>query len=191
MKLRFIRIICLIVGLFLISMFILIGTNRTKNPATFTEDCALVLGCKIKGEKILPTLKFRLDKCLEYIQKNPDALIIVSGGKGRGELVAESVAMKRYLISKGISADKIIEENQSKNTRQNMQFSKTLLDARFPSRNYSVVCITTDYHSYRADKLSAKVNLAVSQYDAKNPWYSYPIAYCRESLSIIKMWMGL
>jgi len=178
-------------GIFMIVMFFIIGNNGTKNTTTFTEDCALVLGGGLRGEKILPTLQFRLDKCIEYMQHNPKALIIVSGGQGRGETICESVAMKRYLVSKGIDAGQIIEENQSKNTRQNMLYSKVVLDSLFSSGNYSVVCITSNYHAYRANKLSEKANLTLTHYNAKTGWYLYPAAYCRETLSIVKMWLGL
>ena len=188
---RFLIISLICIGIYLIGMFIFIGKQGMKNTTAFNEDCALVLGSGIRGEKILPTLQFRLDKCLDYIQHNPEALIIVSGGKGRNETISESEAMKRYLISKGVDPNRIIEENQSKNTRQNMQFSKALLDTRFPSGNYSVVCITSDYHAYRASKLSKKADLTVSHYSAKTAWYLYPAAYFRETLSIIKMWIGL
>jgi len=178
-------------GIYMISMFIFIGKQGTKNTTTFTEDCVLVLGGGLKKEKVVPTLRFRLDKCLDYLQHNPKAPVIVSGGMGRGETICESEAMKRYLVSKGVNANQIIEENQSKNTRQNMQFSKVIMDSIFPSGSYSVVCITSNYHAYRANKLAGKVNLSVSHYNAKTYWYLYPAAYCRETLSIIKMWLGL
>jgi len=178
------------IGIFMIIMFFIIGNTGKINTTTFTEDCALVLGGGLRGEKILPTLQFRLDKCINYLQQNPKALIIVSGGKGISESIAESVAMKRYLVAKGVSANQIVEESQSKNTRQNMQYSKVLLDSLFSSGNYSVVCITSDFHSYRAGKLSKKANLTVTHYNAKTVWYLYPVAYCRETLSIIKMWLG-
>lgn len=172
----------------MIGMFTLLGFQGRKNTATFTEDCVLVLGSGIRGEKILPTLQFRLDKCIEYLQHNPKALIIVSGGKGRNETICESEAMKRYLVSKGVDAERIYEDCNSKNTRENMAFSKMILDSLFPFGNYSVACITSDYHAYRAGKLSEKVDLSISHYNAKTAWYLYPAAYCRETLSIIKMW---
>jgi len=187
---RFLIISLICLGIYLLGMFIFIGKQGMKNTTTFNEDCALVLGCGIRGEKILPTLQFRLDKCLDYIQHNPKALIIVSGGQCRNETISEAEAMKRYLISKGVDSNRIIEENQSKNTRQNMQFSKNLLDTCFSSGNYSVVCITSDYHAYRANKLSKNANLTVSHYNSKTAWYLYPAAYFRETLSIIKMWIG-
>ena len=180
-----------VLGTFMIIMFFIFGWNGTKNTATFTEDCVLVLGGGIKGDKILPTLQFRLDKCIEYLQHNPKALIIVSGGQGVGETIAESIAMKRYLVSKGVNADQIVEENCSRNTRQNMQFSKILMDSLFSSGKYSVVCITSDFHAYRSGKLSKTVDLSVSHYNSRTLWYLYPMAYCRETFSIVKMWMGL
>jgi len=178
-------------GIYMIAMFIVIGTQGAKNTTTFTEDCVLVLGGGLRGEEILPTLQYRLDKCIDYLQHNPNVPVIVTGGQGRNETICESEAMKRYLVSKGVDANQIIEENQSKNTRQNMQFSKILMDSIFPSGNYSVVCITSDFHAYRANLLSKKANLSVSHYNAKTPWYLYPSAYCRETLSFIKMWIGL
>lgn len=187
---KLLNFILIIIGIYMICSFIFIGWRGAKNTATFKEDCVLVLGCGIRGEKVLPTLQFRLDKCIDYLQHNPKAIIIVSGGKGRGETICESEAMKHYLVSKGINADQIIEENQSKNTRQNMQFSKTILDTLYPSGVNSVACITSDFHAYRANILSKKSNISVSNYNSKTAWYLYPAAYCRETLSIIKMWMG-
>ena len=177
-------------AVFMMALFMLIGRNDMKNTTTFTEDCALVLGCGIRGEEILPTLKLRLDRCLEYLQHNPDAWIVVSGGQGRGEIMPESEAMKRYLVSKGVDSDRIIKEDQSLNTRENMLYSKKLMDAHFPSGDYSVVCITSGYHAYRAGVLARKADLTVSHYNSRILWYIYPSAYCRETLSIIKVWLG-
>jgi len=188
---RLIHGLLIVLGIYMMIMFMIIGRHGTKHTTTFTEDCALVLGGGLSGEEIVPSLQHRLDKCLEYLQHNPKALVIVSGGQGPGETICESVAMKRYLVSKGVDAGQIVEENQSKNTRQNMKFSKILLDSIFSSRNYSVVCITSDFHAYRAGKLSQKVDLTVSHYNSKIDWYLYPVSYCKETLSIIKMWMGL
>ena len=189
-RFRLLYLITGIVCLYMVSMITIIGIQAAKNTTTFTEDCVLVLGSGLCGEKILPTLQYRLDKCLDYLQHNPNALIIVSGGQGRGETICESEAMKRYLVSKGVNAGQIIEENRSKNTRQNMQFSKIILDAFFPSGNYSVVCITSGFHAYRAGKLSKMANLNLTHYNSKTAWYLYPQAYCRETLSVIKMWLG-
>ncbi len=170
-------------------MFIFIGFNGFDDTVKFDEDCVLVLGCGIRGEKILPTLQLRLDKCVEYLQRNPSALVIVSGGQGRNETISEAEAMKRYLVLKGVSAEQILEENHSRNTKQNFQYSKALMDSYFSSKPYSVACITSNYHAYRAKKLSEAAGLSVVQYSSGSRWYLYPSAYFREMLSIFKMWI--
>ena len=176
--------------LVVLGMFIFIGIKGSKNTAAFNEDCVLVLGCGIRGETILPTLQLRLDKCLEYLQQNPSALVIVSGGQGRNEAISEAEAMKRYLVSKGVDAEQIIEENQSRNTMQNFQYSKKLIDSYFSSKSYSVGCITSNYHAYRANKMAERTGLSIAQYNAVNCWYLYPSAYFREMLSIFKLWIS-
>jgi uncharacterized SAM-binding protein YcdF (DUF218 family) len=185
---KLINFTLLITSLFVIGMFIFIGIRGSKNTVKFNENCVLVLGCGIRGETILPTLQLRLDKCLEYLEKNPSALVIVSGGQGINETISESKAMKRYLVKNGINAKQIVEENQSHNTEQNFQYSKILID-KILKRNYSVACITSDYHSYRAKKLSVTVGLQITQYHSGSLWYLYPSAYFREMLSICKMWI--
>ena len=180
----------LIATLVMLGMFVFIGVKGSKNTVTFNEDCVLVLGCGIRGETILPTLQLRLDKCLEYLRKNPSALVIVSGGQGRNEAISEAEAMKLYLVSKGIDSAQIVEEKQSRNTMQNLQYSKKILDSRFSEKSYSVACVTSNYHSYRAEKLSMAIGLPIMRYNSANRWYLYPSAYFREMLSIFKMWIS-
>ena len=174
---------------FMTILSVFIARNGSKNTATFDEDCVLALGCGIRGETPLPTLRMRLDKCLEYLQHNPNAWILVSGGQGRNETIAEAEAMERYLVSKGVDPSQILQEDQSSNTAENMQFSKPILDQHFASKTYKVVCITSDYHAYRAQVLSEKYGIPVSHYNAPTPWHLYPSAYLREALSICKMWI--
>jgi uncharacterized SAM-binding protein YcdF (DUF218 family) len=173
---------------FMITMMIFVGIKGTKNTTTFDEDAVLVLGCGIRGEMPLPTMQQRLNKCLDYLQYNPDVLIVVSGGQGYNEAISEAEAMKRYLIAKGVNTSQIITEDQSRNTLQNMQFSKQILDNHFPS-GYTLVCITSNYHAYRAMVLATKQSLNPTSYNAETTWYLYPSAFSREILSICKMWV--
>jgi uncharacterized SAM-binding protein YcdF (DUF218 family) len=119
---KWLKFSLLFVTIFVAILFATLGIKGSKDTTTFDEEAVLVLGCGIRGETLLPTLKRRLDKCLEYLQHNPVALIVVSGGQGHNESISEAEAMKRYLISKGVNASQIIMENQSRNTKQNMQF---------------------------------------------------------------------
>ena len=184
------RMTLLIASLFVIGMFVFISVHGSRNTVRFNEDCVLVLGCGIRGETVLPTLQLRLDKCLEYLQHNPSAFVVVSGGQGRKEAISEAQAMKRYLVSKGVNAAQIVEENRSRNTKQNFHYSKALIERHFLSKSYTVACITSNYHAYRAKKLSEAAGLPIVQYSSKSRWYLYPSAYFRELLSICKMWIS-
>ena len=42
--------------------------------------------------------------------------------------ITESLAMKNYLVSKGINSSNIIEEDKATNTFENIRYSKKILD---------------------------------------------------------------
>ena len=87
-------------------------------PRTRKEvSCLIVLGAQVKGRSITDSLKRRLDKAQEYLERHPDTRVIVSGGKGKGEEVSEAKAMAGYLISCGIGQNRIILEDQSRTTK--------------------------------------------------------------------------
>jgi uncharacterized SAM-binding protein YcdF (DUF218 family) len=174
-------------ALFIFFMSGFIYFNSLKNTVDFKEDCVIVLGAAIKGTTVLPILKIRLEKSLEYLKNNPSALIIVSGGQLSGEDISEAEAMKQYLISNGVSADRIFKEDRSKNTLQNIKFSKVISDDYFNSENYTAACITSDFHSYRAGVLADKTGLKITHYHSQTPCHLLPMAYFREILSICKM----
>ena len=116
---------------------------------TYSEDAVIVLGAGIRGEEPTETLAKRLDVALEYHKKNPHAVIVVSGGQGHNEDITEALAMERYLVAAGVSADKIIKEERSTSTAENFAYSKELLDSHFDGE-YSVAFITNDFHIMRA-----------------------------------------
>jgi len=187
------RILNVLLGVWTVFMgflFAIIAINGAKNTTTFDEDCVLVLGCGLRGNVPMPALCMRLDKCLEYLQHNPNAIIVVSGGQGHSETISSAEAMKNYLVERGVNPSQILEENQSSNTVEDMEFSKPIMDKYFGSKTYKVVCITSNHHAYRAGILARKFGIPVSQYNADLLWYLYPVAYGREALSICKMWLG-
>lgn len=158
------------------------------DTVTYTEDALIVLGAGIDGEELSPQLKNRLNKAVEYSSRNSDAVIIVSGGQGAQETVTEALAMERYLIEKGISANRITREEASVSTRTNLNNSKKILDEIF-DYDYSVALITSDYHVYRASQYAQSAELNCSYMHADIEWYSAPMRYLRESAAIIKLWL--
>ena len=174
-----------VVTLLLIVEITFIAVYGRNDNADYKEDAVIVLGAGIKGEEVSGQLAYRLDKAVEYCNKNPDAVIVVSGGQGADELISEALAMERYLISKGISADRIIKEEESVSTYTNFVNSKKILDEYFEN-DYNAVFITGGYHIFRASQISQSVGLDCTHCHSEIDWYSAPVSYLRECAAVVK-----
>lgn len=86
-------------------------------------DYVVVLGAHVKGELPSKALLKRLEAALDYGEKNPETKLVLSGGQGFGENITEALCMKRYLVKNGISSDRLILEEKSTDTRENLKFS--------------------------------------------------------------------
>ena len=71
-------------------------------------DYIIVLGAGIIGSRVTPLLAARIEKGIELLCYNPNAVLIMSGGQGSGEDVPESKAMADYALDKGVGVEKII-----------------------------------------------------------------------------------
>ncbi len=180
-------ILTLFVAEFLLVGFVTFyGIN---DNVSYDEDAIVVLGAGIRGDKVTYPLKTRLDKAIEYHHKNPDALIVVSGGKGYQEIVTEGYAMEKYLLENGVDPHVIIKEEKAASTEENMRFSKEILDKHF-DYDYKTVVITNNFHIYRAASVAAKEGYKnVTHMHSSIQWYNLIPCYLRESLAILKMWV--
>lgn len=102
---------------------VVLGSTIVKNSSTGNYD-------------LTPMLKMRLDQCYGVFLNNYDdqTVIIVSGGSPHGESVSESEIMKNYLLSLGVPACKIFEEDKSNNTVENCQCTYNLLNTLYRTR---------------------------------------------------------
>lgn len=158
------------------------------NTTNYKEDAAIVLGSGIKGTLVTYPLAYRLDKAIEYHQKNPKAIIILSGGQGFQEDIPEAVAMEKYLLQRGVPQRNILLEKKSTNTSENFAFSKIILDEYFGG-SYKVAIITTNFHIYRATRLAKLSGLDFTYINSKLQWYAIIPTYIREFFAIIKLWL--
>ena len=143
----------------------------------------IVLGAQIRGSEISRPLAYRLDTAFDYLEKNPETIAIVSGGQGSGEDVSEAEAMKSYLLKKGLEDERIIEEDQSVNTDENIAFSRELMD----SPQDPVVVVSNAFHIYRALELCETQGLSNAQgLGAPSNWIMVPSYYLREAMAVVK-----
>lgn len=115
-------------------------------------DYVIVLGAQMKINGPSKALQYRLDEAIRYLNENPSSKVIVSGGQGSDEHISEAQGMYEYLVERGIEKDRIIKEDKSVNTTQNLAFSAEYLDRE----RDSVAVVTNNFHVFRAVKIAEK-----------------------------------
>ena len=153
------------------------------NTVTYKEDAVLVLGARLKGDQIPSVLALRLEKAIEYHRKNPNAIIILSGGGSQA--VYESEAMKGYMLARGVSEDCMITEELSANTKENFTFCKEIISARLVD-GCSVAFITSGYHVLRSALMAKAAGLNLTRLSASSPLHLLLPDLIRECMGLLR-----
>lgn len=177
-------IACIILALVIvITANMIIAANR--KPA---EDVTvIVLGCRVYGEYASLSLLERLYAAENYLIENPEAVCILSGGQGAGEDISEAECMYRYLTQQGIEPERLYLEDTSTSTRENMAFSKDIIEAEGLST--SVAIVTNEYHEYRANVIAEEQGLDAASVPASTAIWLFPGYYVRELYGVLYEWI--
>ncbi|KRM02453.1 YdcF family protein [Limosilactobacillus gastricus] len=138
-------------------------------------DYLIVLGAGLYQGRVSPLLAGRVQKAVSLSQDNPQTKFIMSGGQGSDEPRSEAAAMKEYAMSLGVPADRIILEDQSTNTAENIKFSQRLIPP-----NQKIALVTNNFHLLRALLLSRQAGLPCAGYGSKSRFYYSLNAFIRE-----------
>lgn len=149
------------------------------------EATVVVLGCRVYGERPSIMLTERLEAALAYLQQHPESRCILSGGQGDGESISEAECMYRYLTARGIEPRRLVKEERSTSTRENLLFSQALLE---PGEE-QVIIITNEFHQYRASRIARQLGLSVSAVNGSTAWWLFPTYYVRELYGIVQEWV--
>jgi uncharacterized SAM-binding protein YcdF (DUF218 family) len=146
------------------------------------ESTVIVLGARIHGDRPSRMLRERLDVAADYLQENPEATCIVSGGQGDDEQISEAECIIRLLREAGIEEERILREDQSTSTAENIRFSNVLID----DETATVGVVTNGYHMFRA-KLIARSNTPceVSGVSAGSSLFMLPHNMTREFIALV------
>ena len=153
------------------------------------KDFLIVLGCGLaKDGTLQPLLRGRLDRALGFYEAQKaetgkELTFITSGGQGPDEPVSESAAMKRYLMERGVPEERIVEEDRSTNTFENMRFSKEKIQAIDPAGK--IAFSTTNYHVFRSGLFARRVKMRAVGMGAETKWYFWPNAAVREFVGLL------
>ncbi len=149
--------LCASGGLILVTVLILMF-GRIPRTAQPDLDYVIVLGAAVREDGLSNTLKLRLDKAAEYAAQNPDTILVLSGAKGPDEPCTEAFAMQQYLLKQGVEAEKMLLEEQSASTLENIVYSRLLLQ----NQGYgpgSVGVLTSNFHLMRARLIAERQGL--------------------------------
>ena len=142
--------------LYIILIFALVIMAARYDFDADNADYLIVLGSSMNNDIETFTLINRVNRAERYLKKNPDCLVIVSGGITGNNTISEAFKMQEMLIDRHIERDRIILEDKAQNTPENMKFSKELLDV-----NKKITVCSSDYHIFRARLLARRYGYRV------------------------------
>ena len=192
-------IINLFAAVYLYFECMLIGTINADAIAARSEpepdrDFLIIPGCAIRADGTpTPLLKGRIDRALEFAEKQKKLTgrgitFIASGGKGTDEVISESACIARYLEERGVPAERIILEDRSANTFENMKYSKEkILET---GRSGKIAFATTNYHVFRSGLFARRVKMRAVGMGAPTKWYYWPNAAVREFVGLLTKHRG-
>ena len=111
----------------------------------------IVLGAHVQGTRLTLALLERTRRALQYLEENPETKAVLSGGQGEGEDISEAQAMCNYLVEHGIDRERLILEDRSTSTTENLKFSLEIIGL-----DHSVGVVTNNFHVFRGTAIGKK-----------------------------------
>lgn len=156
-----------------------------RTPIPQNADYLIILGTRVDKNQASASLKNRIDAAATYLKKNTNTIAIASGGKGPNESISEAAVIKQELMARDIKAKRIIIEDHSSRTVENIKFSKKLI----LSNQKTGIVVSNYFHLYRARIIAEDKGLDLYALPAKTPVSEVPKWYIREYLAISKYYL--
>jgi uncharacterized SAM-binding protein YcdF (DUF218 family) len=145
----------LTIGITVVTVTGVVIADEARGDEDTECDYIVVLGAKVNGTSPSRTLRERIDAAAEYLKAHPQAIAVVSGGKGDDEGISEAQCMFNGLVERGIDPARVWMEDQAASTWGNLNLSLDLIEAKTGTRPTKIGLVSSEFHLYRA-KLFAK-----------------------------------
>ncbi len=150
----------------------------------------IVLGAAVHGDTPSLALTNRLDGALDYLNTYPDSIVIVSGGQGPGENISEAECMRDWLIRHEVDRGRIICENKSTSTMENLTFSFEIIRELGDEPDGNVAVLSSSYHLYRAKTMAKMLGADVAGVAGLPGYPIYMLnCYIREAFGVTHLWV--
>lgn len=188
MKKTLFKIVSFIFVALLISFIVIESLIIFEGGITSSEkvDFVIVLGARLYGDKPSPALLERLEVAKDYLADNKDVKVIVSGGQGINEDIPEAHAMEKFLINNDIDEDRIIIEDESTSTFENLKLSLDKIGEKEKQGKLKILIATNKYHIFRSKLLAKRLGTEPYGLPAKIPPTIIIQSYIREYFAVIK-----
>lgn len=153
------------------------------------ESTVIVLGCRIWGSTPSSALRLRVKAGADYLNKNPNAVAILSGGQGSDENLSEAECMFNLMLEEGIDENRLYLEDKSTSTDENIKNSLKIIKENNLSKNVAVA--TTDYHQKRALMICRKNGLTPSSLPSPSGKDVKATFFTREVFGIFAQWIKM
>lgn len=175
-------VISLITAVIISAAMIRAADRKPERPAN-----VIILGCRVKERGPSLMLDKRIEAAYGYLLENPEVICIASGGRGEDEPMSEAECIRQGLVSRGISSDRIILENGSTNTYENIRNSQEIIDRIGAERR--AVIVTSEFHQLRASMISKKQGLEAYSVSSQTYLPLLPSYWIREWFAVAYEWI--
>lgn len=165
-------IIWIFVGAVALGIFILCTTGALilcagRKKSDTDCDFVIVLGSKLENGSPTATLLERIERAASYLHDHSRTKAILSGGQG------EAAYMFDALVAAGIEKNRLIREEKSTSTWQNLKYSLPMAGGK------SVGILSSEFHLFRAKMYTKGRKVALIPAKTKD-FQRYSHNFCRE-----------
>lgn len=185
--LKIIGIVALITGISTFGVFEYFIVRDARTDAR-DADYLIVMGAGIKGTEPTVSMEDRLNAALSYLREHPDCCAVLSGAQGPGEDISEAVAMRHWLMDRGIDDSRLILETRARDTDQNIIYSLQLISQRDSLHSVEIAVCTSEYHIHRSKLIAKDAGVIITAVAARTSLPILKINYfAREAAAVMIM----
>ena len=141
-------------------------------------DAIVVMGAAQYNGRPSAVFRARLDHALTLYEDGYAPLIVMTGGKMPGDVYTEAETGAQYLIDRGVPADRIVWENESRDSWQNMQGVARVLDGTDVE---SLLIVSDGFHLLRSELMARELGFTAYGSAAPEspirPWSASEFSY--------------